>query len=140
VSGRGAGLPPGAARPWPAPVTSPLSPTEGAHNCRPLGVGVGIAAAAPAHGARSDHHRGCRAGPLKPLPSAAARARRALLDSLRNDLGSAREHQALAESLAASRGTQLEELKVRARGGWEGRGRGGDAGRCGGFRSGPWGC
>jgi len=37
---------------------------------------------------------------------------RSLLDALRADLGAAREHQAMAESLAASRGTQLEELKV----------------------------
>jgi hypothetical protein len=40
-------------------------------------------------------------------------SQRSLLDGLRRDLGAAREGQALAESLAASRGTELEELKVR---------------------------
>ncbi|GBF87705.1 kinesin [Raphidocelis subcapitata] len=38
-------------------------------------------------------------------------SQRALLDALRSDLGAAREHQALAESLADSRGRQLDELK-----------------------------
>jgi hypothetical protein len=43
-------------------------------------------------------------------------SQRALLDSMRSDLGAAREHQALAESLAESRGRQLDELKVRREG------------------------
>ena len=49
---------------------------------------------------------------------------RGLLDALRRDLGAAREGQALAESLASSRGTELEELKVRD---YVGRGRHGSA-------------
>lgn len=39
-------------------------------------------------------------------------SQRQLLDAMRSDLGNAREHHALAESLAASRGTQLAEMKV----------------------------
>jgi hypothetical protein len=52
----------------------------------------------------------------KQLPSLTTAAR-ALLDSLRSELGSAREQRALAESLADSRGTELEELQVRGGGG-----------------------
>jgi hypothetical protein len=78
-----------------------------------VGVGAGEGGRRGAPLARGRHGRQAPSASLyRRPPTLLPPPPRALLDTLRNDLGSAREHQALAESLASSRGTQLEELKA----------------------------